>query len=718
MTENTGSGAPSSVVVTVGCDPVAEVFIKETDNGNLFVVVRSADPSAKPIDFDGVFFDLSDDSTLGSLNFSPEPNTGSIFSPVTSVQAAADSVNGLSNGAQVAQNYDVGVQFGTVDGSTQGEVAQANFTLFSDDGPLSISDLDLSSFAVVIESDGGNGQVLTTGDEPDADPVFVSTEVLFDDFDDIYRPSDSDIVESSDGWYSAYDKLITNGHNDGTLTFNEVASDGPVTLTLDLTTHNTSVFENEGHYADSLRIEVRLDNGDWVLLDNFQVNDAGTEIVGSETGQSFDVSGNTVTYSGGILDDVSNTAQFRIVSDISAGNETIKIDNVSVTATEEVEGGPAHSVETVLLSEDFADISDPSQSDAIVSDDRWDVRGGELVTDGYNDGVLKLAPVTADGDVEISFDARVNDPSLFEKGGYYGDKLLLQVRLEDGSWTTLDKFEVNSDGSALVGSETGNEITQQDTSLSYQGGILDDVDGEVQFRFVSDISYSNEQIFIDNIEVTAAADAPSGDAEMVMVDFNDAESGDVVSDQFEGVRVTAQRNGDADDSENDAMIFDTNAPTGGDHDLSFSGQGNAVIISEDNDSSDADDNAGGGTISFEFEAPSEVVSLNILDVEESGGTVDLFNADGDLLRSLEIPATGDNSLFALDIDVAGVTSMDVNLVGSGAVDDLKYVPEGGNDDKAGQYDVEYIAGVPLIDLPEDDTQQDDADADQDDPLFA
>jgi len=716
MTDNADTG--NSVVVTVGCDPVAEVFIKETDNGNLFVVVRPADPTAKPLDFDGVFFDLSDDSTLGSLNFSPEPNTGSIFSPVTSVQAAADSVNSLSNGAQVAQDYDIGVQFGTVDGSTQGEVPQANFTLFSDDGPLSLSDLDLDSFAVVVDSDGGNGQVLTTGDTPDADPVFVSTEVLFDDFDDIYTPSDSSIVESNDGWVAAYDKLVTNGANDGTLTFNEVATEGPVSLILDLTTHNTYVFENSGQYADSLRIEVRLDNGEWVLLDEYQVNDAGTALVGSETGQSFDASGATVTYSGGVLDDVSDTAQFRIVSDISANNEVIKVDNVSVTATQEVDGVPAQPVETVLLSEDFEDINDPAQSDAIVRDGRWDVRDGELVTDGHNDGVLRLAPVEAEGDVEISFDARVNDPSLFENGGVYGDKLLLQVRLDDGSWTTLDKFEVNADGTALVGDRTGNEIVQDDTSLTYQGGILDDVSGEVEFRFVSNISASNEQITLDNIEVTATQDAvvtEPHDPNTVMVDFNDASAGDVVADQFQGVTVSAQRNGDADDSENDAMIFDTNAPTGGDTDLSFSDQGNAVIISEDNDSSDPDDNAGGGTISFDFEVPSEVVSLNILDVEEAGGSVDLFNADGDLLQSLDIPATGDNSLFTLDINVAGVSAFDVNLVGSGAVDDLKYIPEGGGDDKAGQYDVEYIAGVPLVELPEEETSDD---VDEDDLLLA
>ena len=177
--------ASNSISITLGCDPQTIVTISETDTGTLFVDVRSANP-AMPVDLDGVFFNLSDDSTLDSLNIFPDANTGSIFSPVTGVQAAADSVNTLSNGAQVADGYDVGIQFGTVASSTEGQVGAANFTLSSDNGPMKISDLDINSFATVVDSDGGNGQVLTSGDVAGADPVLVSKEVLFDDFNNIH----------------------------------------------------------------------------------------------------------------------------------------------------------------------------------------------------------------------------------------------------------------------------------------------------------------------------------------------------------------------------------------------------------------------------------------------------------------------------------------------------------------------------------------------------
>lgn len=692
----------NTVTVTLGCDPTATIRISETDSGTLFVQVLSGDQTM-PVDFDGLFFNLSDDSTIDNINFSPEANDGSIYSPVTGIQAAADAVDTLQNGAQVADGYDIGIQFGTTADTTQGEVANANFTLFSANGqPLSISDLDLNSFAAVVDSDDGvSGQVLTTGDEAGADPVLVVKEVLFDNFNDITDPSQSDIIDGHTDWNVSWDKLVTNSHNEGVVELKTVSTDGPATLSFDANVHNTQLFENSGSMADSLRVEVSIDGGPWVLLDEFAVNDAGTAMVGSETGQTFGNSSGNVLYEGGILDTAEDTVQFRFDSDVTASDEWIKLDNISVTASEEVDG-EVQAVETVLFSEDFNDIYYPDQSAGIARDDGWDVRGDELVTDGCNDGVLKTAAVAADGDVELSFDARVQDASLFEASGSYADNLLLQVRAEDGSWETLDNFVVNNEGTALVGSNTGNEITETGSTLTYSGGALDDINGNVEFRIVSDISASNERVFFDNLTVTETTAGPESAAagEAVTVDFEGLSSGDVVDGQFEGVTVSAQRAGDGDDSQNDAMIFDTNSPTGGDHDLAYDDRGNALIISEDNDSSDADDNARGGTMTFDFEAPSEVVSINMLDIEEAGGTIDLFDADGGLISTVEIPASGDNSQQEVIINADNVSTMNVNLVGSGAVDDLTFIPQSDeefvDDGKGGQYDVEYIAGIPVL----------------------
>jgi hypothetical protein len=557
----------------------------------------------------------------------------------------------------------------------------------------------------VVDSDGGNGQVLTTGDTPDAEPVLVSKVVLFDDFDDINSAEESSVVEGQTEWIAAWDKLVTNGNNDGELTLKSVATDGPVTLSFDANVHDTQLFENSGNYADSLRLEVSLDNGEWILLDEFEVNDAGTAIVGSETGQSFGNQPGNLFYEGGVLDTAEDSVQFRFVSDISAGNEYMKINNVSVTASEEVAGGETLAVETVLLSEDFDGVADPDDSASIAADGGWDVRGDELVTDGSNDGIMKTAAVAADGDVTFSFDASVDDASLFEASGSYADNLTLQARTEDGDWETLDNFVVNAEGSALVGSETGNEITEGGSTLSYSGGALDDVNGNVEFRIISDISASNEVVRFDNLSVTETSEGSANAGETVTIDFEGLSSGDVIADQFDGVSISAQREGDSDDSENDAMIFDTDNTTGGDSDLGYTGVGNAFIISEDNDSSDADDNAQGGTLTFDFDVPSEVVSINVLDIEEQGGTIDLFDVDGGLINSIDIPAAGDNSQQEVIINADNVSTLNVNLVGSGAVDDVTYVTPADDtvdDGKSGQYDVEYIAGIPVLQpVPED-----------------
>lgn len=688
----------TSTSFILGHDPQATVSISETDTGTLFIQVFSADPKM-PVDLDGLFFNLSDDSTIDNINFSPEANDNgsNIFSPVTGIQAAVDGVDTLANGAQVKDTFDIAIQFGTnQDSTTDGAVSQANFTLFSANGqPLRLADLDTSSFAAVVNSDDGvSGQVLTTGDYPDADPVFISTEVLFDNFNDIQTPEQSDIIEGQTDWDVQFNKLVTNSENEGAVTLKAVGTDGPTTLSFDANVHDTTLFENSGRAADSLRVEVSIDGGPFVLLDEFAVNDAGTAIVGSETGQTFGNNASNITYEGGILDTAEDTVQFRFVSDVTSADEFIKLDNISVTTSEEVPGEGQQVVET-LLAEDFNNIIDPVQSDAITRDSGWDVIDNELVTSGQNDGTLRLATVEAEGDVTFSIDARVDDASQFEATGSYSDSLILQARTEDGRWETLDRFVVNEEGTALVGSNTGNEITEAGSTLTYSGGSLDNVNGNVDFRIISDISAANEVVRFDNLQVTQTTEGGAA-GETVVIDFEGLNSGDVVGDQFEGVSISAQRAGDAANSENDAMIFDTDNTTGGDDDLGFDGVGNALIISEDNDSSDADDNRFGGTLTFDFDAPSEVVSINLLDIEEEGGTIDLFDIDGGLISSINIPANGDNSQAELIINADNVSSLNVNLVGSGAVDDLTFIPPTDDDSKGGQYDVDYISGIPVL----------------------
>ena len=76
------------------------------------------------------------------------------------------------------------------------------------------------------------------------------------------------------------------------------------------------------------------------------------------------------------------------------------------------------------------------------------------------------------------------------------------MRSAGTDWQTLDKFVVNEGGTALVGTETGAEIGKDAATLSYSGGAVSTVEDDLQFRFVSAFSASNEIVRLDNFEIT------------------------------------------------------------------------------------------------------------------------------------------------------------------------------------------------------------------------
>lgn len=157
-------GEKTQITVTLGCEPRLLVTIVEKPDGGLFIDIKSEDPSVEVGDLDGFFFNFNDDATLDGLHIWPAENEGTQWSPVTDVQLNPDAVDSLSNGAQLTEGYDAGIQFGTTPDSTDGYVSAANFTMWSENGPLSISDIDLDSLAAVVDSDTGNGIVKTVSD--------------------------------------------------------------------------------------------------------------------------------------------------------------------------------------------------------------------------------------------------------------------------------------------------------------------------------------------------------------------------------------------------------------------------------------------------------------------------------------------------------------------------------------------------------------------------
>ncbi|MGB5592926.1 MAG: SdrD B-like domain-containing protein, partial [Crocosphaera sp.] len=160
-----------------------------------------------------------------------------------------------------------------------------------------------------------------------------------------------------------------------------------------------------------------------------------------------------------------------------------------------------------------------------------------------------------------------------------------------------------------------------------------------------------------------------------VIDFEGFAAGTVIDNEYASLGVTISATGGS----NQAMIFDSANPTGGDHDLETPGygnnnttaQGNILIISEDGDSSDPDDNAGGGTITFTFDNAVNVNSLSFVDIEESGGKVFTTDADGNVTTT-NIAAPGDNSFQTLTINDDDVVKLEVDLVGSGSISSVDF----------------------------------------------
>ena len=233
----------------------------------------------------------------------------------------------------------------------------------------------------------------------------------------------------------------------------------------------------------------------------------------------------------------------------------------------------------------------------------------------------------------------------------------------DGTFVYCIRLDENDGGNGANGHSTYKTITVEDIYIP-QGAT-------VTFK---GRQKDGEYVRIDKIAF--CKDKPEfrecDDPAAVKLDFEGFSKGTVIDDEYASFGVTIEAQRDRDNTpQNDAMIFDSADPTGGDTDLATATQGNILIVSEDNDSSDPDD-AIGGTITFTFDNPSKVYDIKVVDTEE-GGTITATLADGSLV-TFDIPKIPDGAIDQVLIDLDDVVSLEIDLDGSGAIDDLCFVP--------------------------------------------
>jgi len=145
-----------SVEFVTGCDPQVHFKII-SDNGNLFVKVTSLDGA----DLDAVFFNFTDSNLVGNV---------STWSPhFSSTEYIDDGINSLSDGTELVGDYDARIEFGSGESGVEGDTQTACFTFWSEDRPLTLDDLDIESFAVVVDTESSDGTVLTHNENADAE---------------------------------------------------------------------------------------------------------------------------------------------------------------------------------------------------------------------------------------------------------------------------------------------------------------------------------------------------------------------------------------------------------------------------------------------------------------------------------------------------------------------------------------------------------------------
>ncbi|WP_165440603.1 SdrD B-like domain-containing protein [Rubripirellula amarantea] len=309
--------------------------------------------------------------------------------------------------------------------------------------------------------------------------------------------------------------------------------------------------------------------------------------------------------------------------------------------------------------------------------------------------------------VEVSLFVDVDGDRIAEPGGDDGAPIATQLTQNSGSLAGYYLFEDLAAGDYFVQFNpatipAGFEFTA--TGIGTDDGIDSNADSTTGLTEVtsliageSDLTWDAGVITSINpaIAITKYVDKIITTNEMTVLDFDSLSSGDIVSTQYPGVVISAV-NARTPGAGNRAMVFDSSNPTGGDFDLgspnsAFGGPGsgsggkpsgggpndqalgNILIISEDGHSYDPDDEAQGGTFTFDFDSPATVNYLDLLDIDsnESGGSVvTLTTTSG--TQTVSIPAVGNNSFQRVAIDATDVTSMEVHFVSSGAIAAMKY----------------------------------------------
>ncbi len=210
---------------------------------------------------------------------------------------------------------------------------------------------------------------------------------------------------------------------------------------------------------------------------------------------------------------------------------------------------------------------------------------------------------------------------------------------------------------------------------------------------------------ISGPEAFAQESAPAcEDVRVIDFDAPGLEAGEVLSGQYAALGVQLSATNNVGGHPDIAIVFDSAAPTGGDHDLGTPNQafdgpgvgsgggagmpgenadalGNIAIVAEravdqnhDGLVDNPDDEGGGGAIHFHFDSPVEILEVEILDIDDQGsaGVVEALDNVGATVALGDMLPYGDNSVQVVTMNAADVSTLNVVFPGSGAVARVAY----------------------------------------------
>ncbi|MEM7769550.1 MAG: hypothetical protein AAF327_03445 [Cyanobacteria bacterium P01_A01_bin.37] len=311
-----------------------------------------------------------------------------------------------------------------------------------------------------------------------------------------------------------------------------------------------------------------------------------------------------------------------------------------------------------------------------------DLQGGAPILNTVTVTTDQTDAVSAEASVEVDIAPEIAIDIQKLTNGVDADTAQEAVELNPGEeivWT----YQV---------SNLGN-VSLENVVVVDDNGTPDDISDDFTPTFVEGDANQNSLLDPDEMWIFTATGFAKDLSVSINFDIdgdgNPLAAGEVIEDQFASLGVTVATPENA----FGAMIFDSANPTGGDVDLGTPSQptgpgvgkdsgagignilpqGNVLIISEDGDASDADDNATGGTLQFDFDDLVRVTGVNLLDIDlvEETVTVETFD-DGQLVQSYQAQNLGDNSFQELALGGELVDQLDVNLVRSGAVTEVNF----------------------------------------------